>query len=77
MTASLRTFVSILAGVLPAVLVAGGLAAAQAGPGTLGAQSFRPYAHVFIAYALAWLLVIGWTWSIARRLGKVERRLER
>lgn len=77
MTAPIRMLLSVLAGALPAILMVGGLAAAQAGPGSLGSQSFRPYAHVFVAYALAWLLVIGWTWSIARRLGEVERRLER
>lgn len=77
MTASIRTVLSILAGVLLAFLVVAGPAAAQAGSGALGSQSFRPYAHVFIAYALAWLLVLGWAWSIARRLGRVERQLER
>lgn len=77
MSALRRTLLSVIAGILPVLLLAGGLAGAQAGSGALGAQSLRPFAHVFIAYALAWLLVIGWTWSIARRLGKVERRLGR
>ncbi len=39
----------------------------------LSRQSLRPYWHVFIAYALAWLLVMGWVVSIARRLGRLER----
>lgn len=77
MSALRRTLLSVVAGILPVALLAGGLAGAQAGSGALGTQSLRPFAHVFIAYALAWLLVIGWTWSISRRLGKVERRLER
>ncbi len=50
---------------------------ALAGP--LGAQqgppSLRPYWHVFVAYAIAWGLVMGWAVSIARRLSRVERRL--
>lgn len=39
--------------------------------------SFRPFWHVFAAYAIAWLLVLGWLISIARRLGRVEERLGR
>jgi CcmD family protein len=35
----------------------------------------RPYWHVFAAYAIAVLLVAGWVISIARRLGRIERRL--
>ncbi len=77
MSALRRMLLSVVAGTLLVVLLTGGLAGAQAGSGALGAQNLRPFAHVFIAYALAWLLVIGWTWSIARRLGKVERRLGR
>lgn len=76
MSALRRTLLSVVAGILPVALLAGGLAGAQAESGALGTQSLRPFAHVFIAYALAWLLVIGWTWSISRRLGKVERSLE-
>lgn len=36
----------------------------------------RPYWHVFAAYALALLLIGGWVVSIARRLGRIERRLD-
>lgn len=42
-----------------------------------GASSFRPFWHVFVAYAIAWVLVLGWLISIARRLGRVEERLSR
>jgi CcmD family protein len=55
-------------------------AAAQeaAVPGTgLSGQSLRPYQFVFVAYALAWLLVLGWVVAIARRMSRLERRLER
>lgn len=42
-----------------------------------GPPSFRPFWHVFAAYAIAWLLVLGWLVTIARRLGRVEERLGR
>ncbi len=42
--------------------------AAQVTGGTL-----RPYWHVFIAYAVAWLVVLGWVIHIARRLARVDR----
>lgn len=45
--------------------------ATELGRQTLG----RAYWHVFIAYAVAWLLIGGWVVSIARRLARVERRL--
>lgn len=35
----------------------------------------RAYWHVFIAYALVVLLILGWVVSIARRLRRVEDRL--
>ncbi|NIP59606.1 MAG: CcmD family protein [Gemmatimonadetes bacterium] len=46
-----------------------------AGAGEVARQSLRPYAHVFIAYALAWVLVLGWVVSIGRRLGRVEEEV--
>ena len=39
-------------------------------------QSLRGYTHMFIAYAIAWALVVGWVVSIARRLGRVEKALK-
>lgn len=42
----------------------------------LGQQSLRAYWHVFIAYALVLVLVLGYVVSIARRLAHVERKLE-
>lgn len=47
-------------------LVAYGPLSAQVVGGTL-----RPYWHVFIAYAVAWIVVVGWLIQIARRLGRV------
>lgn len=35
----------------------------------------RHFWHVFIAYAIAWVLVFGWALSIAKRLKKVEEKL--
>lgn len=35
----------------------------------------RAYWHVFIAYAVVIVLVLGWVISIARRLKDVEQRL--
>lgn len=35
----------------------------------------RPYWHVFIAYAIAIVLIMAWAISIARRLGDLEKRL--
>lgn len=44
----------------------------------LGQQRLgRAYWHVFAAYAVGWALILGWIVSIARRLGKVEERLQR
>ena len=44
--------------------------------GVLGRQTLgRPYWHVFIAYAIAWVLVFGWLIAMARRLRRVEERL--
>jgi CcmD family protein len=50
-------------------------AAPQMDSATLGAQNLRSYWHVFVAYALAWLLIFGWIFSVARRLTRIERRL--
>ena len=58
--------------VLPAIATA---ATVQADAATLGAQNLRPYTHVFIAYTIAWLLVFGWLFSVARRLTRIERKL--
>ncbi|MDT8369442.1 MAG: CcmD family protein [Longimicrobiales bacterium] len=44
----------------------------------LGQQTLgRAYWHVFIAYTIGWALILGWIVSIARRVGALERRIER
>lgn len=59
------------------LLVAATAVGAQEMSGTgLGSQSLRPYWHVFIAYAIAIVLVLGWVISIGRRLKDVEERLD-
>ncbi len=48
---------------------------AQAGT-AVGQQTLgRAYWHVFAAYAIVWILVLGWVISIVRRLRRVEERL--
>ena len=60
----------LVAAAVPAV------AQEAAAPATgLSGQSLRPYQFVFIAYALAWVLVLGWVVAIARRMARLERRL--
>ncbi len=61
------------------VLLLPGALGAQGGmPATQGlaGQSLRGYTHMFIAYFIAWALVLGWVVSIARRLGRVEKALK-
>ncbi len=36
----------------------------------------RAYWHVFAAYAIGWILVLGWVISIARRLVSVEQAMK-
>ena len=62
------------------LLVVAGVAYAQQGgglpnPSAMGQQSLRPYWHVFIAYAIAVVFILGWVVSIAKRLANLERRL--
>ncbi|HET9949219.1 MAG TPA: CcmD family protein [Longimicrobiales bacterium] len=75
-----------IAKTLPLSILLLGLAAAALhaqGPsslpqnGALAAQSLRPYWHVFIAYSIAIVLVLGWVVSIGRRLKDVEERLRK
>ena len=56
---------------LPEVAIGQGMADADA----IASQNLRGYTHMFIAYAIAWVVVVGWVISIARRLGRVEKAL--
>ena len=51
-----------------------GLVAQEPGSG-VALGNLRAYRHVFIAYAVGWVLILGWIVSIARRLGRIESRL--
>jgi CcmD family protein len=44
-------------------------------PDALANQNLRGYTHMFIAYFIAWSLILGWVISIARRLGRIEKTL--
>ncbi|TVP58863.1 MAG: CcmD family protein [Gemmatimonadales bacterium] len=63
--------------VLVAVLLLMPEALAAQGAGTAQARQMRHFWHVFAAYAIAWLLLFGWAVSIARRIRKVEEKLDR
>jgi CcmD family protein len=47
---------------------------AQVGPAAANPQ-MRHFWHVFIAYAVAWVLIFGWIVSVARRFKRVEEKL--
>lgn len=50
---------------------------AQSMPGqAMAGQTLRPYRFVFIAYAIVWILVLGWVISVGRRLARLGRRLD-
>jgi hypothetical protein len=67
----MRFFTATL--ILALALTASPLAAQmdQTTPGGL-----RAYWHVFVAYALVWVLVAGWMVAIARRLTRVSKHIE-
>lgn len=39
-------------------------------------RTLRAYWHLFVAFAVAWVLLFGYTVAIARRWGRLERELE-
>ena len=43
---------------------------------SLVSQDLTAYRHVFIAYMIAWAIILGWAISIGRRLGKIQRAWE-
>lgn len=62
--------------VLLFVLVAVPVMAQEGMPGGgSSGQNLRAYRFVFIAYALAWVFVLGWVVNVGRRLARLERRL--
>jgi CcmD family protein len=68
---------TILVSALALLLVLPEISLAQlADADAIAGQNLRGYTHMFIAYGIAWLLVVGWVISIARRLGKIEDALK-
>jgi CcmD family protein len=66
----------VLSGVLCVLLAVGADdLLAQAGAAAAGVGGLRAYWHVFIAYAIVILLVLGWVVSIGRRLKDIQQRL--
>jgi len=57
----------------PAVALAQSGGALPLGSQTLG----RAYWHVFVAYAIAWLLVAFWIAAMSRRLFRIENRINK
>ena len=39
-------------------------------------RTLRAYWHLFVAFALAWVLLFGYTIGIARRFGRIEKELD-
>ena len=66
-----RPGIALLAA-LAASLASSAPLVAQVGSEVLARQSLRPYWYVFIAYSLAWLLLLGWMFSIGRRMRGLE-----
>lgn len=70
---------SILPAVLMILVLVAPAVAQEAGGlpevASVGQQSLKAYWHVFIAYAIVVVLILGWVVSIARRLRSLERRL--
>ena len=58
-----------LVAALGATLSPAVLAAAQ---GEAGRGALRPFVHVLLAYAVAWIAILVWVWLIARRLRRLE-----
>ena len=64
-----------LMGLVLAVLCASPAMLLAQEAGAIGRQTLgRPYLHVFVAYAVAWAVVLGWLIAVARRLRRVEER---
>lgn len=62
--------------IFPAVLTAFFVVSELAAQGTLSEQRLgRAYMHVFIAYAVVWLLITAWVVTIAKRLTRIEAQL--
>ncbi len=62
--------------ILPAVLAAFLFVSELAAQGALSDQRLgRAYTHVFVAYAVVWLLITAWVVTIAKRLARIEAQV--
>ena len=43
-----------------------------AAQGEAGRGALRPFVHVLLAYAAAWIAILAWVWLIARRLRRLD-----
>ncbi len=71
-----RAFGPALALILFVILAVPEAVGAQVTPAATSPQ-MRHFWHVFGAYAIAWILLLGWLISIGRRLAQVEKRIGR
>jgi CcmD family protein len=71
-----RTATLIVLSALVLFLPEPGFSQGMADANAIAGQNLRGYTHMFVAYAIAWALVVGWVVSIARRLGRVEKALK-
>jgi CcmD family protein len=71
-----RTATLIVLSALVLLLPEPGFSQGMADANAIAGQNLRGYTHMFVAYAIAWALVVGWVVSIARRLGRVEKALK-
>ncbi len=69
---------------VPAVEADPAFTAAEAPPAAAGLpqraaaeRTMRGYWHLFIAFAVTWLLLFGYAISLGRRFGTLERQLDR
>lgn len=68
-------FTKLSSATLALLLLGGSVAELAAQTGAAGVGGMRAYWHVFIAYAIVILLVLGWVVSIGRRLKDIQDRL--
>ena len=75
----LRSIVVRWGGALVVLLAALTVALAQPAAAQSAVQpvpQMEDFWHIFIAYAIAWILLFGWLLSILKRIRRVEERLK-
>jgi CcmD family protein len=60
----------------PAQSVEGAAPSSALPPRYTPPRTLRAYWHLFVAFAVAWVLLFGYTVALARRWGRLERELE-